>query len=92
VGNRGAEAGRPATHASAASAEQRFLDGGSYGDLGDAFRHLDGDLQTVLLATAVDGLSTKEAARLLGIPQGTVKTRLMRARRQLRGHLTENRP
>jgi RNA polymerase sigma-70 factor (ECF subfamily) len=35
-------------------------------------------------ATVLDGLTTKEAARLLGIPQGTVKTRLMRARAELR--------
>jgi RNA polymerase sigma-70 factor, ECF subfamily len=35
-------------------------------------------------ATVLDGLTTKEAGRLLGIPQGTVKTRLMRARAELR--------
>jgi len=40
-----------------------------------------------LLATAIDGLTTKEAGRLLGVPQGTVKTRLMRARAQLRAGL-----
>lgn len=57
------------------------------GDLGDAFRYLDPDLQTVLLATAVDGLTTREAAHLLGIPHGTVKTRLMRARAQLQERL-----
>ncbi|MBI2704991.1 MAG: RNA polymerase sigma factor [Actinobacteria bacterium] len=57
------------------------------GDLGDAFRYLDPELQTVLLATAVDGLTTKEAAHLLGIPHGTVKTRLMRARAQLQERL-----
>lgn len=53
------------------------------GALGDAFRRLDPDLQAVLLATAVDGLTTKEAATLLAIPQGTVKTRLARARAQM---------
>ena len=57
------------------------------GDLGDAFRYLEPELQTVLLATAVDGLTTKEAAHLLGIPHGTVKTRLMRARAQLQERL-----
>lgn len=57
------------------------------GDLSDAFRLLDRDLQTVLLATAVDGLTTREAAALLGIPHGTVKTRLMRARAQLQERL-----
>lgn len=53
------------------------------GELAEAFRHLDPDLRAVLLVTAVDGLTTKEAAVLLGIPQGTVKTRLARARARL---------
>ena len=35
-------------------------------------------------ATALDGLTMREAGRLLGIPTGTVKTRLMRARAELR--------
>jgi RNA polymerase sigma-70 factor (ECF subfamily) len=38
-------------------------------------------------ATLLDDLMTKEAGRLLGIPQGTVKTRMMRARAQLREEL-----
>ena len=38
-------------------------------------------------ATVLDGLTTAEAAVLLGIPAGTVKTRAMRARRQLREEL-----
>ena len=42
----------------------------------------------MLLVTAVDGLTTKEAAALLGIPQGTVKTRLARAR----AHMQERMP
>jgi RNA polymerase sigma-70 factor (ECF subfamily) len=57
------------------------------GELAEAFRYLDPELQTVLLATAVDGLTTKEAAQLLGIPHGTVKTRLMRARARLQERL-----
>jgi RNA polymerase sigma-70 factor (ECF subfamily) len=40
-----------------------------------------------LLAAVLDGLTTREAARLLGIPPGTVKTRMMRARAQLRERL-----
>lgn len=52
-------------------------------DLGAVFARLAPDLQAVLAATALDGLTTAEAAVLLGIPQGTVKTRLARARQQL---------
>lgn len=63
--------------------------GGSHGDLDAAMRSLPDELRAVLVATAIDGLTTKEAARLLGVPQGTVKTRLMRARHHLRTRLSE---
>ncbi|MFN3256827.1 MAG: RNA polymerase sigma factor [Ilumatobacter sp.] len=62
--------------------------GGAHGELEAALRALPGDLRAVLVATAVDGLSTREAARLLGVPQGTVKTRLMRARQHMQEALT----
>ncbi len=64
------------------------MSSGAYGPLPSALRQLDPDLQAVMVATAIDGLSTKEAARLLGVPQGTVKTRMMRARTQLQEILT----
>jgi len=48
--------------------------------LGQAFAALDPDLQAVLAATALDGLSNREAGQLLNIPTGTVKSRLSRAR------------
>ena len=70
------------------STEDHVFDVGIHGELAEAFRHLDADLQSVLVATAIDGLSTREAGALLGVPQGTVKTRLMRARAQLREQLT----
>jgi RNA polymerase sigma-70 factor (ECF subfamily) len=44
-------------------------------------------LRAALQATVVDGLTAREAGRLLGIPTGTVKTRVMRAKHQLRGAL-----
>jgi RNA polymerase sigma-70 factor (ECF subfamily) len=70
-----------------ASAEDQVLLGVEHGDLGDALQHLSPELRAVVQATVLDGLTTKEAATLLGIPQGTVKTRAARARRELRGAL-----
>ena len=54
------------------------------GPLEVAMRGLSPQLQQVLQATVLDGLSTREAAVVLGIPEGTVKTRAMRARSALR--------
>ena len=70
-----------------ASAEDELFVGGLHGELGESLRSLDPDLARVLVATAVDGLTTREAGQLLGIPQGTVKTRLLRARREARDEL-----
>lgn len=69
------------------SAEHQALLSEVGGELGEAFARLTPELRDVLVATAVDGLTTKEAAVLLGLPQGTVKTRLARARAQIRERL-----
>jgi RNA polymerase sigma-70 factor, ECF subfamily len=66
------------------SAEEQVLLGVRYGDLAGALDRLSPELRAVVQATILDGLTTTEAARLLQIPAGTVKTRLMRARAQLR--------
>lgn len=66
------------------SAEERVLVGVEHGDLAGALHRLSPELRAVVQATVLDGLTTREAARLLGIPAGTVKTRMMRARAQLR--------
>ncbi|MFB9346688.1 RNA polymerase sigma factor [Streptomyces heliomycini] len=71
-------------HRDEASAEDHVLAGVEHGDLAGALVRLSPELRAVLQATVVDGLTTREAAVLLGIPPGTVKTRAMRARRQLR--------
>ncbi|GAA2951445.1 RNA polymerase sigma factor [Streptomyces griseoincarnatus] len=71
-------------HRDEVSAEERVLAGVEHGDLAGALVRLAPELRAVLQATVVDGLTTREAAVLLGIPPGTVKTRAMRARRQLR--------
>jgi RNA polymerase sigma factor (sigma-70 family) len=69
------------------SAEDQLLVGVEYGDVGAALRSLSPELRTVVQATVIDGLTTREAAGLLGIPQGTVKTRMRAAKAQLRGRL-----
>lgn len=71
-------------HRDEASAEERVLAGVEHGDLAGALTRLSPELRAVLQATVIDGLSTREAAVLLGIPPGTVKTRAQRARKQLR--------
>ncbi|GAB3183111.1 RNA polymerase sigma factor [Streptomyces incanus] len=71
-------------HRDEVSAEERVLAGVEHGDLAGALVRLSPELRAVLQATVVDGLTTREAAVLLGIPPGTVKTRAMRARKQLR--------
>ncbi|MGH9274954.1 MAG: RNA polymerase sigma factor, partial [Acidimicrobiales bacterium] len=69
------------------AAEEQVLGGIEHGGLAAAMADLSPELRAVLQATVLDGLTTREAAHLLGIPTGTVKTRAMRARSQLRGAL-----
>jgi RNA polymerase sigma-70 factor (ECF subfamily) len=69
------------------SAEDRVLLGVQHGDLGGALDRLSPELRAVVQATVLDGLTSREAATLLGLPTGTVKTRMMRARAALREEL-----
>lgn len=70
-----------------ASAEDELLVAVEHTDVGQALRGMSPELQEIVRATVVDGLSTREAAQLLGIPQGTVKSRLRAAKTQLRHQL-----
>jgi RNA polymerase sigma factor (sigma-70 family) len=72
---------------SSPAAEDLVMLGVEYGDVGAAMASLSPEFRAVVQATVLDGLSTREASALLGIPEGTVKTRAMRARAQLREHL-----
>jgi RNA polymerase sigma-70 factor (ECF subfamily) len=78
----------PATDRVVSSAEEQVLLGVEYGDAAGALNRLSPELQAVVRATVLDGLTTREAARLLHIPQGTVKTRMARARQLLRQALS----
>ncbi len=54
----------------------------------DAYAALSADLQEAFRAVVVDGLTTAEAATRLGVPEGTVKSRVYRARQAMRERLT----
>jgi RNA polymerase sigma-70 factor (ECF subfamily) len=66
------------------SAEDEVLLGIEHGALPRAIDSLSPELRLVVQATVLDGLTTREAAKLLGIPAGTVKTRMARAKTQMR--------
>ena len=69
------------------SAEDQVLAGIEYGQLAPALASLSPELRTALEATVLDGLSYAEAAVLLGVAEGTVKSRCSRAREALRANL-----
>jgi RNA polymerase sigma-70 factor (ECF subfamily) len=70
-----------------ASAEETVLDDILDEDLETAVASLDIRFRTVLLLVDVDRLSYAEAAEALGVPVGTVMSRLSRARDRVRAHL-----
>ncbi len=74
------------------AAEDQVLAAVEYGDLAGALDRLSPEFRAVIQATVLDGLTAREASRLLGIPVGTVKTRAMRAKAQLRATLTGGTP
>ena len=55
-------------------------------------RHIDARYRDVLMAVYFEGASVAEAARSLHLPEGTIKTRLMRGRRKLKKLLHRNYP
>ncbi|MFI6761047.1 RNA polymerase sigma factor [Micromonospora sp. NPDC050417] len=70
------------------SAEEEAMAGAYDARLEQALAGLSPELRAVLQATVLDGLSIRETALVLGLPEGTVKTRAMRARRELRAALS----
>ncbi len=71
------------------SAEDQVLAGIEHGRLGQALAALSPELRGAIEATVLDGLTCAEAAVLLGVAEGTVKSRCHRARVALRAALTD---
>ncbi|HEY6311123.1 MAG TPA: RNA polymerase sigma factor [Streptosporangiaceae bacterium] len=84
---------RPPWHAAepevVVSAEDQVLVGIEHGRLGQALAELSPELRGAIEATVLDGLTCAEAAVLLGVPEGTVKSRCHRARVALRAALAD---
>jgi RNA polymerase sigma factor (sigma-70 family) len=78
----------PVADAVAPAAEDQVLAGGIEPDLERALLALPPELRQVLCAMVLDGLTTRETSLLLGMPEGTVKTRARRARIALREALS----
>jgi RNA polymerase sigma-70 factor (ECF subfamily) len=73
---------------SAPAAEDEALAGTVGGELGDALAQLAPELRAVLQALVLDGLTVRETSVLLGLPEGTVKSRARRARNAMREALS----
>ncbi len=71
------------------AAEDQVLLSVEYGDIGAALARLSPEMRAVIQAVVLDGLSAKEAGQLLHVPVSSVKTRLYRAKAQLRATLAE---
>jgi RNA polymerase sigma-70 factor (ECF subfamily) len=65
----------------------RFVDLEFDADLEDALASLSEPFAEIVQLVDVDGLAYAEAAEVLGIPVGTVMSRLHRARKKIRQHL-----
>ncbi|AEU38967.1 RNA polymerase, sigma-24 subunit, ECF subfamily [Granulicella mallensis MP5ACTX8] len=73
---------RPSPESAAAESDEHAL-------LHELIEDLPLELREPLLLTAMEELSSKEVGLMLGLPEGTVRTRLMRARAALREQFRE---
>jgi RNA polymerase sigma-70 factor, ECF subfamily len=73
----GLAAGRP-------SPEDECVKSELHGHLAQYVKELSPSLRTAIQLRDLDGLTTSEAAQILGVPEGTIKARVWRARAQLK--------
>lgn len=66
-----------------------YTDSENYFDLYQAMQHLTEDKKLAITLYYYEGYSVKEIAKITGVTQGTVKSRLGRARNQLKQFLKE---
>jgi RNA polymerase sigma-70 factor (ECF subfamily) len=90
--NRQGRRGLPDALSEVAGAELPGLDGGQnwaleHRDLLRAFSALSEEQRSAVLLIGVEDLSYEQAARVLGVPVGTVMSRLLRGRERLRHHM-----
>jgi RNA polymerase sigma-70 factor (ECF subfamily) len=69
--------GRPTPEHAAAEGDQRAL-------LQQLIEELPEELRQPLLLSAMEEMSSPEIGAVMGLPEGTVRTRLMRARHELK--------
>jgi RNA polymerase sigma-70 factor (ECF subfamily) len=69
------------------NAERELMDHDRAARLWTAIEALPEKLRLVIVLAAIDGHGMKEVAALLGIPEGTVKSRLFEAKRHLQERL-----
>jgi len=73
---------RPTPEHAAADSDERAL-------LHELIDELPAELRETLLLSAIEELNSREVGEVMGVPEGTVRTRLMRARSELRNGFDE---
>jgi RNA polymerase sigma-70 factor (ECF subfamily) len=58
-------------------------------EVAESVQRLPDEQKQILLLIGLEGFSYEEAAQITGVPEGTVKSRLSRARRKLRDMLED---
>lgn len=65
-------------------------DSNDYSELYKALNELPADYRVTVVLYYIEGYSVKETAQILKVTEGTVKSRLSRGRKKLRGFLEED--